>query len=155
MNLVRELQAAITNGSDLNARDQFGATPLHYAIAEKNSDVIELLLTRDADVTAQDADGLTALHCALEHELTHVAKDLIEKNPRVIGISDKYGNQPLWTAVFNAIGNYELVALLLDNGADPNHRNNADRSPLDLARRKGDAALIEILESKSSGKECS
>jgi uncharacterized protein len=148
MNQIDELRAAIMAGMNLNEKDEFGATPLQYAIAENNVDVISLLLEHDADITAQDADGKTALHYAIEHKLPRVAEELIKKNPKAVAIADKFGNEPLWTATFNANGNYELVTLLLRYGADPDHLNNANLSPRDIPKRKHDDELVQILDVK-------
>jgi ankyrin repeat protein len=155
MNRVEDLRAAIAKGADLNEKNKFGATPLHSAIANKSLEVIPLLLEHGADVTTQDSDGKTALHYAIEHNLPDVAREVLKRNPSVVAIADQYGNQPLWTAVFNAKGNYELVSLLLHYGADPGHLNKVNLRPLDIAKRRHDNALLRILESKAppTGKE--
>ena len=57
-----------------------------------------------------------------------------------------FGNTPLWTAVFNANGNYELVELLLKHGANPNSVNNADNTPLKFAETIQDEELIKKLK---------
>jgi ankyrin repeat protein len=52
-----------------------------------------------------------------------------------LNISDNYGNQPLWTAVFNVKGKDDrlpLVELFLMYNADKNHKNKAGKSPLDF-----------------------
>lgn len=147
-NRLEELRRLITNGVNLDKKDEFGAAALHYAIAYKNFDVIALLLEHGADVTVQDSDGSTALHYACEHKLPHVAEELLKKNPGLVAIADKHGNQPLWTAAFNPKGDYELVLLVLRYGADPEHRNNVNLTPIDSAKRSGDDALLQILESK-------
>lgn len=149
-NRAEELRAAIMEGADPNERDSLGSTALLAAIAYKSLDVIPVLLEHGADVTVQDKDGSTALHYAVEHKLPQVAEQLLRKNPRIVAIADKFGNEPLWTAVFNAKGDYELVSLLLRHGANPQHRNNANLTPVDIAKRKDDAALLRILESAGS-----
>jgi ankyrin repeat protein len=147
MNLVEELRSAIHKGVDLNKKDIFGATALHYAVAEKHQAIVALLLENGADVAVQDKDGKTALHYAIEYNIPEMAELLIKQDPAVIAISDQFGNQPLWTATFNSKGDYSLVLLLLRHGADPKHRNNVNLSPLDIPKRKGDNALLRVFES--------
>lgn len=53
-------------GADLNARDQYGQTPLMYAASEGDSaDVLDALLKAGADVNAQTDAGWTALMYAV------------------------------------------------------------------------------------------
>jgi ankyrin repeat protein len=42
---------------DVNARDDFGLTPLHAAAQEGHMEVAELLIAKGADVNAKDGIG--------------------------------------------------------------------------------------------------
>jgi ankyrin repeat protein len=103
-------------------------------------------------VTTQDSDGKTALHYAIEYALPAVAQELLGRNRGLVSIADKFGNEPLWTAAFNAKGEYQLVLLLLGNGADPLHRNKANLCPLDIPKRKHEPALLAIFEQAIDGR---
>jgi ankyrin repeat protein len=48
-------------------------------------------------------------------------------------LHDIHGNDPLWTAIMNSRGKMDIIELLLDAGADSNHKNKHGRSPLDMA----------------------
>lgn len=143
------LRQAAEAGIDINAKDAFGSTALHYAIAEKQVPAVELLLELGADVALQDSNGKTALHYAVEHRLPAVLETLLSKCPEAVSVSDRHGNQPLWTAAFNARGNYRIVSMLLRCGADPTHLNNVNLSPLDIPKRKAEPALLQLLESRA------
>jgi len=143
-NAIRD---AIGNGADPDELDECGATPLCAAIAERRADISMLLLELGADASVQDIDGSTALHWAVENRLPSVLESLLKKCPDAVSISDKHGNQPLWTAAFNARGNYEMVECLLRFGADPHHRNKVELTPLDIPKRMKEPALLELLES--------
>jgi ankyrin repeat protein len=142
---------AVQHGANINAQDEFGSTPLQVAIAEKQLAAAALLLELGADATIQDPNGSTALHWAIEHDLPDVLETLVRKCSSAVSISDKHGNQPLWTASFKARGDYRMVRLLLRCGADPEHRNNANLRPIDIAKKKGDADLLRLLENRASG----
>jgi len=127
-------------------QDEFGATPLHYAIAERSPEMAHALIAHGADGSIQNREGKTPLHSAIEYGLFSVVEALIAKDPSAVGIADHYGNQPLWAAAFNARGRYDFVRLLLANGADVNHKNEAGLTPKDVPRRLGDLHLLEILD---------
>ena len=52
-------------GFDVNVRDRVGRTPLYYAAAACNADVMNLLIEYGADVSATDNSGVTTLHFAV------------------------------------------------------------------------------------------
>jgi len=89
--------------------------------------------------------GLNLLHFACEFGNIKLATKLIERN---IDIEEKniYGNTPLWVAVFNSKGKYDMVDLLLSFNANPNSVNKAGNSPLKFAETLGDLALIQKLK---------
>lgn len=107
-------------------------------------DIATDLIGRGIDLDYQDTDGATALNYCIEYNDEVTATLLVQQNIN-INIEDKYGNQALWYAVFNARGEYNLVNLLLANGADAHHKNHAGRSPLDFASQINDNELIFLL----------
>lgn len=152
MGNVNSLRMAVAAGADINEKNMFGATARHCAIAEKQIGAVNELLKLEADVMMQDADGRTAIHYAIEHKLPTVLQALVAKCPEAISVSDKHGNQPLWTAAFNARGDFEMVSMLLACGADPEHLNNNSLSPLDIPKRMDDPALLQVLGSNVTQK---
>ena len=59
------IQRLIGLGVDVNARDRYGNTPLHYAAREKVPEVIKLLLDAGAEIDPVNRDGLTPLRLML------------------------------------------------------------------------------------------
>uniref|UniRef100_W5MRA6 Protein phosphatase 1 regulatory subunit 16A n=1 Tax=Lepisosteus oculatus TaxID=7918 RepID=W5MRA6_LEPOC len=62
--MIRDIQALIKVGSDLNAQDDNGATLLHITAANGYHSAAELLLEHRARVDGRDSDGWTPLHAA-------------------------------------------------------------------------------------------
>lgn len=130
---------------DVNIRNEFKQSLLEEAITCHKKDIIFDLINRGINVNLQDYRGDTALHFLGEHDDPIVAEMVLKRGGR-LDLYDKYANSPLWTAAFNANGHYETVELFLRYGADPLHKNKVGRSPLDIALRRGDKILIDLLE---------
>lgn len=58
---VDTVAALLAAGADVNARNAFGCTALHYAVRVGSPDIVELLLRHGASVTAITAEGETPL----------------------------------------------------------------------------------------------
>jgi ankyrin repeat protein len=94
----------LANKADVNARDNYGFTPLHFAVGSR--DVTELLLANGADVNAKDNSGITPLDGAMNKD---VAELLLLKGADVNAKSNN-GWTPLQWAEFS--GRKEVVELL-------------------------------------------
>jgi ankyrin repeat protein len=78
----QSVQAAISNGADVNARNSYDKTPLMYAaMYNQNPEVITALLAAGADIKVRDKYGRSPLMAA--------ARD--NQNPEVITILLKAG----------------------------------------------------------------
>ena len=130
---------------DINQIDENGQNLLHEAVAFNNNLLGKELIARNIDVNHKDVNFQTPLHYAANNKETALA-ELILNSGGNLNIEDKYGNQPLWTAVFNAKGDYEIVKLLMNFKPDVNHKNLHGKSPLDFAQQINDQALVNILK---------
>jgi len=70
------VELLLAAGSDVNAKNVFGGTALHYAARNGHTAIVELLLAAGADVNAQDS-GWTALQWAARNGYAAVV-ELIE-----------------------------------------------------------------------------
>ncbi|MGI4736422.1 MAG: ankyrin repeat domain-containing protein [Janthinobacterium lividum] len=126
---------------DLN---EYGQTLLHEAISYHQGEYALFLLGKGVNVQQADYQGATALHFAAYYRLADVAACILEHqgNPNAV---DEHGNTPLWMAVFSARGEYQVVQLLVDAGADPTTKNKYGKSPMNFAQQINDEALQRIL----------
>ena len=54
-------KATVAEGTDVNAKDEYGDTPLHDAAREGDSEAVEILIANGADVNAINNRGKTPL----------------------------------------------------------------------------------------------
>lgn len=118
---VEELLKA---GSDVHSdASRYGPTPLHCAANSNNAERVKLLLQAGAKV---DSDEMTPLTCACrqaEGEHTAAIKLLIDAKSNL----NPVGDSPLHWARCPAV-----TKMLIDAGADVNHRNEDGQTPLHM-----------------------
>ncbi len=112
--------------------DRYGRTDIHNSVIKKDIDKLSELISAGMDINIQDDNGWTGLHFAAQDSNIDIMNLLLkyDANPNLIDI---HGNGPLWTATMNAKGNFECVKVLLEHKALPDKKNNAGRSPRDMA----------------------
>ena len=117
-----EVSAAVIAGADLNARDEYGATPLHLAAVNPEPSVVAVLIEAGADPNAREAQvGATPLHAAAFYNPEpSVVAALIEAGADVDARTER-GATPLHLAV-GKNPEPSVVAALIEAGADPNAR---------------------------------
>jgi hypothetical protein len=111
------IEFLISNGADVTAVNQRGATPLHIMLlGHLDRDKFRLLVENGADVNASDKNGLTPLHYAVIYRaddrisLESVTALLdLGANPDII---DNEGNTPLQAAIERDSVENDALALL-------------------------------------------
>ena len=132
MDVVRLL---LSHGADVNAKDQYEATPLHEAVYSGRTEIAELLIELGADVNAA-AEGSIHDHGRVRHQ---------------------WHDTPLHLAARN--GDAALVKILLANGADVTAKNRdgpwlfemvppppgSGPTPLGVALKQGHKEVADLL----------
>jgi len=113
--------------ADVNARNSDGETPLHKAVENDKTELVEFLLSNGANSNAQDNQGKTPLHKAGN---TTIIELLLAQNANS-NAQDNWGNTPLHNTA--SLLKPDRVALLIANGANVNVRNNQGNTPLHIA----------------------
>ena len=62
---IEAIKQHLAAGTDVNAKSEWGGTPLHFATFGSHKEVVELLIAKGADVNAKDDVGKTPLDTAI------------------------------------------------------------------------------------------
>lgn len=132
------LNLALSLGADPSSRDKFANTPLHAALNQKDNATAALLLKAKADPFAPNYQGVTPISLALADPAA--LKDFAQAAG--LDAVDVLGEGFLHYAVRTGRG--DAVKLLIDLGADKNARNISGETAFDVAKAKGDAAILTM-----------
>ena len=128
---IERIEKLISQGADVNAKDNRGMTPLHQAAQYGQRQVAEVLIAKGANVNETDTAGQIPLHIAAEFGAKFVP-ELLLANGANIRATDVAGNTPLHVAAYclQVSPKKDLLELLIAKGADVNTRNKAGQTPL-------------------------
>ena len=130
-----------------------GFTALALAAHFGHLEVMRLLIDRGADVNrvATHRLAVTPLHAALFGRQVDAALLLIERGANVTLARGGTGMKRAgWTPLHYAagMGFTALVQPLIDHGADPCHRDDEGKTPLDVAIDAAHSEIVEALRSR-------
>ena len=143
VNVVKVVVEASAGSIDIDIRDSFHRTPLHWAAAcNCDADVVQLLLSKGADVRAVDKLQETPLHLAVCNPFSSDAKvvQILLDNGADVNAVDKLQETPLHKAASGTQG--DAVKILLENGADVNAIEKHQRTPLHMAAEQNEKAEV-------------
>ena len=103
-------------GSDVNAKNSKGDTPLILATKVNNHEVVkELCKNKSLEVNHKDIHGKTALHYAVALDHTKIADTLVKHSVTSVVVADNNGYTPLHTAC--KYGREKLLSDMLEGNS--------------------------------------
>ena len=122
LNLQRA-ESALQSGANVNARDEDGRTPLILSISAPGDDA------------ARNARRIAMIQLLLRYSA----------DPNFVGLDSTQGYT--WTPLMSASNNMPVLKLLLEVGANANHRSSNGETVLTqlLRRRRAKRAPVEVL----------
>lgn len=141
---IERLESMLAENPDLiHSRNKMEKTPLHYAVTNRKSEIIELLIERGAEVGAADVTGMTPLHVAATLNRVHEAILLLEAGAD-LEARDAFGDTALHGAAMH--GQISILRELIKRGADSQAVNNQGLTPSGLAKKHRRTRAASVLD---------
>jgi ankyrin repeat protein len=137
------IELLLAKGLKVDAKSQFGGTPLMSAASAGNNEIVDLLLAKGADVNAKNITKRTPLHYAASAGRKDLVELFLAKGADINAAEEGGGETPLHDAA--AWGRKEIAELLLAHGADVNAKSEGGPSALHAAAAKGHYQVVELL----------
>ena len=144
---IKEVNALVSKGADVNAQSELFGIPLLAACAGGNLEVVKFLVSKGADVNAKSEPFGTLLLAASAGGNLEVVKFLVSKGADVNAQSFD-GITPLHIVV--STGNMDVAKFLISKRADINAKDCRGWTPLDYARSTDMAKYLESVGAKST-----
>jgi ankyrin repeat domain-containing protein 50 len=120
----------------ISRKDNYGRTPLFWAVNRGHRDIAEVLLDHGARVNAKDRSKLTVLHIAVTGQHKDIVSLLLDQGAHLESKSEQ-GDTALIRAIL--ANSREIIKILLEHGA----RVNKLPSPPGVASLRGPADPLE------------
>jgi imidazolonepropionase-like amidohydrolase len=137
---IERVKLLISEGADVNVKNNEGLIPLHYAAREGHKEIVELLLAHGADVNIGGADyNRTAAEFAMWSNHMEIVRLLVSKGADI---------SPLHFALY--MKDEAKARSLIESGVDVNRRTPYGTTPLDRAVVAGLKDIVELLIAKGA-----
>ncbi|CAF3398603.1 unnamed protein product [Rotaria sp. Silwood1] len=144
--LERVVSTLIEYHADINKKDAEANTPLHVAIINQHTAIINLLLGAPSlDLTIRNKQNQTPFACSMVAKNNEAANLILKREPRAAEQLDNKGRNFLHIAVQN--GDIESVLFLLTVQVNVNNRvqDSSQFTPLHLAVQIGSEIILRNL----------
>jgi hypothetical protein len=138
-------QSLVGAGAAVDGGDSVGQTPLMYAAMQGHTAMVKLLLEEGAEPCAAASEGYTALMYAARNAALPSARLLIESGAEVNQATEA-GDTALFFAIHADPEDRALIRFLLEQGCDPEKRNDDGMTAAGLAREEGKYDLANFIE---------
>ncbi|CAM79999.1 ankyrin repeat domain-containing protein [Orientia tsutsugamushi] len=135
----------LNSGADVNLKDGYGVTALHYAITRAyNANMVMLLLNSGADVNVPDNEGTTPLHCVITPTYSNIDRiELLVSRGGDINVQRNNDRTVLHEAA--TCGQKDIVEWLLARNANTLLRDNSGKIPAHFAAQYGYKDIMKLL----------
>ncbi len=134
-------------GVSLNAVDQFGNTPLQFALLTGESAFAGALIDEGAELNIKNSQNLSALHLAAFLNNKDITEKLLKKGA-LIDLKGNAGYTPLHIA--SEMDHLSVAKMLLTGGANGGIKTDQKLTPREIARIQENSEMAELLVKNGS-----
>jgi ankyrin repeat protein len=130
---VADVEGLLQSGINVNIQEKnTKRTALHVAVSNHRLDIASALLKAGAKADVEDLNGETVLTYAVKNNDINAVKELLKSK---VDLNQQIKEYEGGTVLHLAVRKYhtEIVQVLLGAGADPNARDDEQRTPLMIA----------------------
>jgi ankyrin repeat protein len=138
---IEAMRILLVHGADVNARNDFGATALMWAIGDQEK--ARLLVANGADVNARSKMGKTPLLLAAANDGASGTVKLLLDHGAAMAVRDDMQSTALLAAAY--ANDLATIRLLLDRGDAVNEHSANGMTPLMRAAQNGNLKAVEWL----------
>ncbi len=152
---------------NINIKNISGSTPLHYAVKDKNIEIVNFLIKHGANVNILDEHGWSPLHNASYNGYLEISSMLISSGSKINLMNDiSKNNKRIYKSQEESSSNFknnkntwqttplhlaisrdhmDVVSVLLKKGAKVNIKDKDGQAPLHLASSHGYLKMVSLL----------
>lgn len=132
----------IKKGTNINAADCFGDTPLHLAADHGHIRIVRALVTAKASLDNVNHLNFTPLHLAVSNKNFQIAEILITAGACVNAV-DSFGITPLHFAVM--VDHVKIAMMLVAAGANTGMKDQEGRTWQDIVKKYRPSGFVKLL----------
>jgi ankyrin repeat protein len=138
------VRAALADGANINAVDEFGRCALYIAARRGCTEALEVLVNAAAQVDIVAKNGWCALSCAVEKGRRRIVEILLKATTEPL--TKSHGSSSPWYLALKQ-GNPDIVSVFIQAGVDINDSVGSFETnfPLTVAARFNHTAIISML----------
>lgn len=148
---LEQVKKSLDGGVDASSAAPDKTTALHLAAGGGHAEIVKLLLARGAAHLSRDGLNMLPLHrAAAASRSAECVRLLLDVGTPVdeVGFTSGDGVADSTALIFaSEAGATEIIQLLIERGANVNHVNNFQRTPLFWAKKAGKSEAAQLLES--------
>jgi len=140
---LKIVELLVSSGVDINSLDDYGNTPLYYALKGKASgEIVRYFLDQGANLNLKNMDKETPLFYAVGSGNLDIVKEFVSRGAD-LNVINSDGENLLFLATSDK--NLDVVSYLIDNGVGVNCINKRGETPLLNAAEYSNLNIVKYL----------